>query len=123
MRILFWAIICVTAVQAEEKNVQKYKLESLDSNLNFSHLKSKFDVIDQESYRKVRATLPSREVRTFHFKTSGLANAIESWDEFDKDLIYLRAKKLPFANFLKKYPNIEQKDFLEAFYYSVRENE
>lgn len=87
---------------------KKYNLEALDSNLDFSHLDSKFNVIDKRKYYKVSKTLPATRERDLRFEDSALTNAVKSWDHLEKDLLYLRAKKMSLTYLLKKYPALKE---------------
>lgn len=70
-------------------------------------------------HRKIAyaSQLPSPGHRDELFKKSGLSSSIESWDDFEKDSLYLRLTKSgsrPIDRILLKYPDLKREALEKA---------
>ena len=78
--------------------------------------------VEIHSYKKSNGASVNREEREDAIAQAGLKDAVKSWDELDRDVLYLRAQNLPFEKLTAQYPRIN-KTALKKFYDVARGNE
>ena len=99
---------------------QKIQIHQMRPDYDVSGLKS--PDVEIHPYKKNHGASVNREEREDALTESGLEPAVKSWDELDRDVLYLKAQNLPFEKLTSQYPKIDKKA-LKKFYDLARGNE
>lgn len=104
----------VVTVQAQELKIE---VRALDPLVNLEELTEsnyqKFKGIPQSDLSSNQ--LPDLKQREELFDLAGLTPYLQSFDDLDRDLLYMHAKQYKEKEFLKAFPNLPIKS-LKVFY-------
>ena len=101
---------------------QKVQIHQMRPDYDVSSLKSPDVEIHPYNAKKSHGASVNREEREEAITESGLKETVKSWDELDRDVLYLKAQNLPFEKLTAQYPKID-KTVLKKFYDVARGNE
>jgi hypothetical protein len=71
------------------------------------------EIPNEEFQKKSTTVLPNNDIREQAFQRAGLIEAIDSWGEVDRDLLYLRAQNRSYSEFIQYYPKINKEKLLK----------
>lgn len=102
-------LLFTVGIFANETAQNRFNVEALDSDINLEKLENKYNVIKPESYGQGKRVLSPIEIRDDALFRSDLDAVTQDWDELDKDILVLRARKKPLSYLFEKYPKIDKK--------------
>ena len=100
----------------------KVQIHQMKPDYDVSGLKSPDVEIHPYQEKKNQSASVNREEREDAIAQAGLKEAVKSWDELDRDVLYLKAQNLPFEKLTSQYPKID-KTALKKFYEVARGGE
>jgi hypothetical protein len=85
----------------------EFNIQQIDPHTSIDSMKG--PNVHLHSASEINGSLPSVDTRNEIFKKAGLQNDTKSWDELDKDMLYVAAKSAKLDALKKKYPKINSK--------------
>jgi hypothetical protein len=110
-KILLLALISACALAGDPSKEDKFLILPTDESVDVSPLAGDNIRILPAQDPPYSSGLPSVSVRNKIFKQSGLSEAIENWDDFEKDSLYLKLSKpgpKPIERIVSKHPELEK---------------
>ncbi len=110
-KLIFLMLISSCAFAGDASKEDKFLVLPVDENIDASSLGGPNVKVLPHQNSTYSSGLPSVTVRNKIFKQSGLSGALENWDDFEKDSLYLKLSRpgpKAIERVLSKHPELEK---------------